>query len=53
MEANRQIVDTLLARGVVQQGDFVIITRGDLSGHRGGTNNMKIVQAGQPLADTF
>jgi pyruvate kinase len=53
MEANRSIVDTLLGRGIVRDGDFVIISKGDLSGHRGGTNNMKIVRAGQPLDDTF
>jgi pyruvate kinase len=50
-EANARIVDALLERGIVQPGDFVIITRGDLSGHRGGTNNMKIVRAGQSPGD--
>jgi pyruvate kinase len=47
LQANAQIVDELLRRKIVHENDFVIITKGDLSGHRGGTNNMKIVQAGK------
>ncbi len=42
-----QAVLTLLAeRGVVENGDRVIITKGDLHGYSGGTNGMKIVTVG-------
>jgi pyruvate kinase len=51
-KANKRIVDALLERNFVKAGDFVIITRGDLWGRRGGTNNMKIVRAGDPLDNT-
>ena len=44
LEANNEIIAELRKRDIVAPGDFVIITKGDLSGHRGGTNNMKIVQ---------
>ncbi len=47
LQANAQIVEELMRRKIVHDNDFVIITKGDLSGHRGGTNNMKIVKAGQ------
>jgi len=49
LEANRQIINILFERGVVNEGDVVIITKGDLSGHRGGTNNMKIVRASRSV----
>ena len=49
LEANREIIDILLSFGVVKNGDFVIITKGDLRGQRGGTNNMKIIQVGQAM----
>ncbi|MBI2994646.1 MAG: pyruvate kinase [Gammaproteobacteria bacterium] len=44
LEANNEIIAELRRRNIVERGDFVIITKGDLSGRRGGTNNMKIVQ---------
>ncbi|MCG8379107.1 MAG: pyruvate kinase, partial [Proteobacteria bacterium] len=44
LEANKQMVDQLINQGTVTDGDFVIITKGDLRGKRGGTNNMKIIQ---------
>jgi pyruvate kinase len=47
MQANTQIVEELMRRKIVHENDIIIITKGDLSGHRGGTNNMKIVRAGQ------
>lgn len=43
-EADREITGELVERGIVSSGDFVLITKGDLSGQRGATNNMKIVQ---------
>lgn len=44
LEANNEIIAELLRRNIVATGDFVVITKGDLRGRRGGTNNMKIVQ---------
>lgn len=46
LEANKEIIDNLMAQEIVKDGDYVIITKGDLQGHRGGTNNMKILQVG-------
>lgn len=53
LEANKQMIDLLIEEGVVEDGDFVIITKGDLRGRRGGTNNMKIIQVGQALEHTL
>jgi pyruvate kinase len=39
---NRSIVKTLLSNQLVEEGDLVIFTQGDLSGISGGTNSMKI-----------
>jgi pyruvate kinase len=50
-KVNRDAVDVLKQRGVVQDGDLVIITKGDLMGVDGGTNAMKIVRVGE-LVDT-
>jgi len=47
-EVNHDIIEVLLAQKIVQKGDLVIITKGDLRGRRGGTNNMKIVRVGEP-----
>jgi pyruvate kinase len=50
--ANLTAVNTLLKHKVVEEGDLVIITKGDLMGDGGGTNAMKIVKVGelvQPL----
>jgi pyruvate kinase len=47
--ANKEIIDVLLEKKVVQKGDFVLITKGDLRGSRGGTNNMKIIKVGESL----
>lgn len=49
LEANKEIIDELMERGVVTNGDFVVITKGDLRGRRGGTNNMKIIKVGEAL----
>jgi pyruvate kinase len=48
-EANKEAVDELKRRGVVRDGDLVIITKGDLMGIHGGTNAMKIVTVGDDL----
>ena len=39
---NKEVVDELLRRGTVRNGDLVIITKGDLAGVLGGTNAMKV-----------
>lgn len=46
VEANSEVVDELLRRGVVRDNDLVIITKGDMSGVGGATNVMKIVRVG-------
>jgi len=52
-EANRAVVDVLKQAGAVEDGDLVIITKGDLMGVHGGTNAMKIVCVGDLIeADT-
>ena len=40
----RDIFSTLLANDLVEVGDMVIFTKGDLSGVKGSTNSMKIIQ---------
>jgi pyruvate kinase len=39
--------DELLARGVVQHGDYIVLTIGEPMGKAGGTNTMKIVKVGE------
>jgi pyruvate kinase len=46
-EVTAGILEQLRKRGVVVDGDKVIITKGDLLGHIGGTNGMKIVTVGE------
>ena len=43
------LVDELLKRGLVEQGDWVILTKGDSYHTIGGTNGMKILHVGDPL----
>ena len=45
-----QAINELKKRGVVQDGDMVIITLGDLIGVHGGTNAMKIIRVGDEIA---
>ncbi len=45
-EANRTVVEKLVERGRVEDGDLVIITKGDMFGVASGTNSMKIVRVG-------
>ncbi len=44
--ANRLAIEELKKRGAVEDGDLVIITKGDLMGLHGGTNALKIVRVG-------
>ncbi len=44
---NRDVIEVLLHRGVVHDGDLVIITKGDMSGVKGQTNLMKIMRVGE------
>ena len=53
LAANREIIEDLMEQGAVVDGDYVIITKGDLQGARGGTNNMKILQVGNTAEDSF
>jgi pyruvate kinase len=39
--------DELLSRGVVQRGDYIVLTIGEPCGKAGGTNTMKIVKVGE------
>jgi pyruvate kinase len=41
------IFDQLLAKGLVDVGDQIILTKGDLSGVQGGTNSMQILRVRQ------
>jgi pyruvate kinase len=43
---NQAAVSELQKRGILQEGDLVIITKGDLIGVHGRTNSMKIVSVG-------
>ena len=43
-ELTAEVLRQLKAKGAVQTGDKVIITKGDLLGFSGGTNGMKIVE---------
>jgi pyruvate kinase len=46
-EVNRDVIEELLRRGAVRDGDLVIITKGDRSGVEGQTNIMKIMRVGE------
>jgi pyruvate kinase len=48
-QVSQAAVDELLKRGVVKQGDWVILTKGDSYHCIGGTNGMKILHVGDPL----
>lgn len=45
--ANREAVEVLIKEGVVEEGDVVIITKGDLMGIEGGTNQLKLLRVGE------
>jgi pyruvate kinase len=44
---NREIIDEFVSRNLVEKGDLVILTKGDLTGVRGSTNAMKIARVGE------
>jgi len=46
---NKAAIDELVTCNIVKKGDQVIITKGDLTGVKGGTNAMKIVNVGEGL----
>lgn len=48
-EANRLCVEHLLKDGAVAKGDLIVITKGDLMGSTGGTNQLKIIRAGEHM----
>ncbi len=48
-EVNRMVVAELRRREMLEDGDLVIITKGDLMGEMGGTNAMKIVRVGEVI----
>lgn len=48
-DVNRLAVEELVNHGHVQNGDLVIITKGDSMGTLGGTNAMKIVRVGEVI----
>ncbi|GAA4355877.1 pyruvate kinase [Kangiella marina] len=48
-DVNRLAVEELVSHGHVQNGDLVIITKGDSMGTLGGTNAMKIVRVGEVI----
>jgi pyruvate kinase len=39
--------DELIKRGVVQNGDLIVLTIGEPFGRAGGTNTLKIVKVGE------
>jgi pyruvate kinase len=47
---NRAIVEQFLRRGLAENEDRIILTKGDLSGTSGGTNAMKIASINEVLA---
>ena len=48
-EVHATAVDQLVKRGLLQNGDYVLLTRGDYMGVHGGSNTMKILQVGHIL----
>lgn len=46
VNADQEIILELLAKGHIKEGDYIIITSGDIRGTQGGTNNMKLLCIG-------
>ncbi len=46
-KVNKEVIDELLRRGEVREGDLVVITKGDRSGVEGQTNIMKVMRVGE------
>ncbi len=53
LEANKEIIEELMKHHFVKKGDYIIITKGDLRGRRGGTNNMKLLRVGEATEHTI
>ncbi len=49
-ETNERAINELIERGVVADGDLVIISKGDYANVHGGTNTMKVVKVGQVIS---
>ncbi|NJA07574.1 pyruvate kinase [Methylococcaceae bacterium WWC4] len=49
-EVNRYIIEKLRNRGLVADGDSFIITKGDATGHSGGTNSLKVITVHEDFA---
>ncbi|MCM2330586.1 pyruvate kinase [Geopseudomonas sagittaria] len=49
-QVSQAAVNELLKRGVVEPGDWVIMSKGDSYDTIGGTNTLKILHVGEPLA---
>ncbi|OPK12120.1 hypothetical protein BZ163_00105 [Pseudomonas sp. VI4.1] len=47
-EVSQKAIDELVKRGVVEKGDWVILTKGDSNHTTGGTNGMKILHVADP-----
>jgi len=48
-QVNREILNKLKEHGFAKKGDRFIITKGDLTGQKGGTNALKVVTLGEGL----
>ncbi|TBW54379.1 pyruvate kinase [Marinobacter halodurans] len=48
-KTNASAVDELVQRGVVKNGDLVVVTKGDYVNAQGGTNTMKILRVGDTI----
>jgi pyruvate kinase len=46
-DVNQYVIDKLRSRLLVNEGDSLIITKGDLIGNQGGTNSLKVVTVGK------
>jgi pyruvate kinase len=46
-QVNQEVIEELMRRGTVREGDLVIITKGDRKGVEGQTNIMKIMRVGE------
>jgi len=51
-EVNKEVIEELLRHGTVQEGDLVLITKGDRCGVEGQTNIMKIMRVGEHRLST-
>lgn len=48
-DVNRRAVEELVKRGVVSEGDHVLITKGDYANAQGGTNSLRVVRVGDDI----